>query len=177
MMRLNSAITGSDSSRSFQMSASMPPGRSTRAISASATGASNQWKAWATVTRSKAAAVAGVHHRHAGGGHHEHGPHGSRGFERHAAPAGGGELAGELARPRRHVEDDPADELCASGQEGDEVDGVTGPGALVDIGTTGEAGAPEIPALCHAPDPRKPPAGGGGNGQCRKGDESDKVLV
>jgi len=77
-------------------------------------------------------------------------------------------LAGELARPRRHVEDDPADELCASGQEGDEVDGVTGPGALVDIGTTGEAGAPEIPALCHAPDPRKPPAGGGGMASAEK---------
>ena len=40
------------SGRRFQTSASAPPGRRTRWISASAAGPSNQWKAWPTVTAS-----------------------------------------------------------------------------------------------------------------------------
>ena len=51
---------GSDSSRSFQTSASHPPGRSTRAISARAVSGSNQWKAWAATTASTAPSARGT---------------------------------------------------------------------------------------------------------------------
>ena len=44
------------SSSTFHRSPSVPPGRSTRAISARAGGASNQWKAWPTSTASTAPA-------------------------------------------------------------------------------------------------------------------------
>ena len=60
LMRTSSATMGSVSSRSFQIRPSHPPGRRTRAISARATGASNQWKAWATTTASTAPVTTGM---------------------------------------------------------------------------------------------------------------------
>ena len=60
MIALNRAIHGSRSSRVFQTSARRPPGRSTRAISGSATAWSNQWKDCAQVTTSANASGSGI---------------------------------------------------------------------------------------------------------------------
>ena len=60
MIRLISATQAVRSSRSFHRIASPPPGFSTRAISANAASASNQWKAWATVTTSTDASGSGI---------------------------------------------------------------------------------------------------------------------
>ena len=64
-------------SRAFQIRPTRPPGRSTRANSAKARSASNQWNAWATVTASRDAIGEreclgdGGDHRHAGHGRDE----------------------------------------------------------------------------------------------------------
>ncbi len=94
LIRVSSATTGSDSSRSFHTRPSPPPGRSTRANSARAAGASNQWKAWATVTASTVPSptsqLLGRAGDLRGAGHH-------RGED---VPHGGGGLAGHDRRRR-----------------------------------------------------------------------------
>ena len=60
MIAESRAIHGSRSSREFQTSASRPPGRSTRAISGSASSWSNQWNACAEVTTSADASGSGI---------------------------------------------------------------------------------------------------------------------
>ncbi len=57
---VNSRTYGWLSSRTFQTSATRPPGRSTRAISTSAGPWSNQWNACATVTTSALSAGSGI---------------------------------------------------------------------------------------------------------------------
>ena len=57
MISESAACSGLRSSRAFHTSATPPPGRSTRWISRSAASASNQWKAWPTVTASTYASV------------------------------------------------------------------------------------------------------------------------
>ena len=61
MISLIAACSAEDSiGRRFHASASAPPGRSTRSISASAAGPSNQWKAWPTVTASALSSGSGI---------------------------------------------------------------------------------------------------------------------
>ncbi len=60
MSSVNWCTHSTDSSRTFHTSASPPPGRSTRWISASAGSASNQWNAWAAVTTSIERSASGM---------------------------------------------------------------------------------------------------------------------
>jgi len=57
---VSSATQGTRSSRRFQTRPSAPPGTSTRAISASAAGPSNQWNAWPTKRASALASGSGI---------------------------------------------------------------------------------------------------------------------
>jgi len=60
MIRSSSAWMGWVRSRRLKTIASPPDGRSTRAISRSASGPLNQWKAWATVTASALWSASGI---------------------------------------------------------------------------------------------------------------------
>ena len=139
-------LTGSSSTRRFHRSARRPPGRSTRWISASAAGPSNQWNAWATVTRSTDAVLQrdrlgrAVERPHRPRQRRAHLLH--RLDRDHARPARG-ERARELAGPRgevqhRHRARQPQ-RLQRRGR-------VAGPPELVRLGRAGE---PDRGRLVH----------------------------
>ena len=114
MIDQSTSTCGRLRSRAFHTRPRRPPGRRTRAASASATGASNQWNAWAT-------AIASVHPSANGSCSAAHDEDGHRRAAvvqdgAHAVDRFGGdevgaewlEETGQLAGPGREVEDPPA---------------------------------------------------------------------
>ena len=104
------------------MSATWPPGLSTRAISGSATSWSNQWNACATTTTSTERSLAGMSSAVADLGAHlghalaQHLEHRLVGVGREDRVARVDELAGQLARSGAELEDDLG---LAAGEPGD----------------------------------------------------------
>ena len=124
MIELSRAIHGSRSSREFQTSARRPPGRSTRAISGSASSWSNQWNACAETTTSAEPAGSGIASalpssaRTSGSTDASSRAHLVERLDRGHAVAERDERAGQLARARAEIDDvarlvahEPADGL------------------------------------------------------------------
>ena len=144
----SSATHGTDSSRRFHTSATPPPSRRTRSISASAVSLSNQWNAWATMTASTEASGSGIASAvpssdlDAGNGRLERGPHARDRLDRHDLDAERQRGAGELAGARREVEHTLAGaELQHLDQMRDRGVGVRGTAPLVGLGPGAEPDA------------------------------------
>ena len=131
---------GRQSSRRFQTSAIVPPGRRTRAISASAGSGSNQWKAWPTATASTLASASGSASAVAGhdlrGGREpgEHRPHLGERLDRDHPRAGLEQRPRQLAGAGREVDDDaPRSEREPARRNAIASARIAGPGPLVEL--------------------------------------------
>ena len=135
------ACSRSESSRRFQTSAIVPPGRSTRAISASAGSGSNQWKACPAATASTLASLERQRLGRAGddlcGGRDpgEHRPHLGERLDRDHPRTGLEQRPRQLAGAGPDVDDRaPRPESEPAPQERDRVRRIAGPRPLVQLG-------------------------------------------
>ena len=158
----SSATQSSVSSRTFQMSAIRPPGRSTRAISCSAGPWSNQWNACATVTTSALAVLErdrlrpALDRGHAGNAGTEVSDHLGERLDRGDPVPESREGARQLARPGAEVDDvewlGDIERLCDRGRADEpahRVIGIAGAGTLVGVGDRSERARARL--ACIAP--------------------------